>query len=209
MFTVYGFPNTRSTRITWMLEELEVPYQFHLVNLSTGDAKSPDYLAINPSGKVPAIKVDDTIILESGGIVAYLGDCHPEAKLVPKAGTLDRARYDQWSYFALCELEQPLWTMGKNKFALPKEQRCRAILPTAEWEFQQALQLLSTGLGSNDYILDNQFSAADILLGHTLFWGAAFKQPIHQENLQAYMARLSQRPALARANRTEQAAMAS
>ena len=207
MFTVYGHPNTRSTRVTWMLEELALPYEFHLIDFKKGDSRSPEFLAINPSGKVPALVHDNTALLESASIVAYLGDITEEPKLVPTAGSIERALYDQWSYFALCELEQPLWTIGKNKFALPADHRCPEIFPTAQWEFQQALNLLSSGLGEKTYILGETFSAADILIAQTLFWAIAFKQPIEQKNLRAYVDRIKTRPALARASSREAAAL--
>lgn len=207
MMKVYGFPNTRSTRITWMLEELEQEYEFCLVDFNKGEPQAPEYLAINPSGKVPAFSDGDFLMLESAAIVAYLGDKNPDSKLIPAAGTIERARYDQWSYFAMCELEQPLWTIGKNKFALPEAQRCAAIFPTAQWEFQKALKLFSAGLGDNDYILGDSFSAVDILLGQTLMWGTAFKQPIEQENLQAYLKRVGSRAALDRARTKESATL--
>ncbi len=203
MFKVYGYKNTRSLRITWMLEELGLPYEYQVVDFAKGESKSPEYLAINPAGKVPAFEHDGFVILESAAVIAYLGDITESPKLVPTAGTLRRAKYDQWSYFAMCELEQPLWTIGKNKFALPKEHRCPEILPTAQWEFQQALQLLSRGLEEQEYILGDEFSGADILLSQTLMWGQAFKQPIEQSNLLAYLERIKGRPALARAIQRE------
>lgn len=207
MMKVYGYPNSRSTRITWMLEELEQDYEFCLVDFAKGEPQSPEYLAINPAGKVPAFQEDELLLLESAAIVAYLGDKTPDSKLVPSAGTVERARYDQWSYFAMCELEQPLWTIGKNKFALPEAQRCAEIFPTAQWEFQKALKLFSKGLGDKPYILGENFSGADVLLGQTLLWGTAFKQPIEQENLKAYQERVTSRPALARAKSREAAAL--
>lgn len=200
MLTVYLFPKSRSTRITWMLEELKQDYQCHLVDFLSGANKSPEFLSVNPAGKVPALKDGDLVLTESGAIVTYLGDKFPEAGLVPPTSQLrERGLYTQWCFFALTELEQPLWTMGKHKFALPAEHRVPDIQPTAAWEFQVAVELLSKGLGDKDYILGDAFSAADILLGHTLFWGLAFKQPVQQPNLIGYIDRLKARPALAQA----------
>jgi len=208
MIKVYGYPNSRATRITWMLEELGREYEFNLVDFSKGESQSPEYLAVNPAGKVPAIKDDDLLLLESAAIIAYLGDKNAESALVPAAGTAERAVYDQWSYFALCELEQPLWTIGKHKFALPEKQRCAEIFPTAQWEFQKALKLMSQGLGDQPYMLGDHFTAVDILLGQTLMWGMAFKQTIEQENLQKYAKRVTSRPALIRAKAKEEASLA-
>ncbi len=203
--TVYGFPNTRTLRVTWMMEELGLDYDYELVDMTKGQSKSPGYLEMNPGGKVPSLKADGAIVTESLAIVNLLGALKPQLGLVPDASPLRRAIYDQWCCFAIGELEQPLWTIGKNKFALPKEQRCPEIFETAAWEFQNALEVFSMGLGVQDYILGDQFSAADILLAHTLFWGMAFKQPIEQENLKAYVGRTGVRPALAAARAKEQA----
>jgi len=208
MITVFGFPQTRSRRITWMLEELGQDYEFRLIDFNKGESRSPEYLAINPAGKVPAMQGDDLLLTESAAIITYLGDKFPEKKLVPKAGSAERGKFEQWSYFTLSELEQALWTMGKHRFALPKEQRVPAVLETAEWEFQRALELLEQGLGDNQYILGENFCAADILLGHTLIWGINFKQTVEQNNLQEYVKRLKKREALARAIAKEEAALA-
>lgn len=195
MITVYGYPKTRTNRVTWMLEELGVEYQYKLIDLMKGEGRSEPYLAINPSGKVPSLSDNGLILTESAAMLTYLGDKYGTPPLMPTPGSPERAMHDQWLCFAIAELEQPLWTVGKHKFALPKERRVPEIFETAVWEFQKALGLLSKGLGDSEYILGNDFSAADILIGHTLFWGLSFKQPIEQENLSAYINRLKNRPA--------------
>ncbi len=209
MITVYGYPNTRSTRITWMMEELGKDYEFSVVNLLTGEGRSSEYQAINPGGKVPAIKDDDLILTESGAIITYLGDKFQNCDLVPEPGTHLRGQYQQWCYFVLCELEQPLWTMGKHKFAIPEQYRVKEIFPTAVWELEKAMGLFSKGLGDNDYIVGNRFTAADILLTHTLNWATAFEQTIGHANLEAYQARNNAREALSRARAKEKAALES
>jgi glutathione S-transferase len=207
MITVFGYPQTRSRRITWMLEELEQDYEFRLVDFNKGDSKSAEFLAINPAGKVPAMQDGELVLTESAAIVTYIGDKFPQKRLVPGTGTAERGLYDQWSYFALTELEQPLWTMGKHRFAIPKEYRVPEIMKTAEWEFQQALSLLEKGLGNNEYILGSEFSAADILICHTLIWGINFKQVVEQDNLNQYVQRLRERDALKRAISKEEASL--
>jgi glutathione S-transferase len=207
--TVYGYPNTRTLRVTWALEELGLDYDYHLVDLSKGETKSEPYLALNPGGKVPTLVTEGGAITESLAIINYLVALKPESELIPRASPYRRACYDQWSIFALAELEQPLWTIGKSKFALPAEYRVSEIQKTAEYEFQLALSLLSSGLGANDYILGSEFSAADIVLAHTLFWGLSFKQKIDQENLKAYIGRMGVRPALSLAREREKSALPS
>ncbi|MFT5131658.1 MAG: glutathione S-transferase [Gammaproteobacteria bacterium] len=207
MIKVFGFPQTRSRRITWMLEELGEDYEFILVDFNKGEAKSEAYLTINPAGKVPAMQDGELLLTESAAILTYLGDKFPDKELVPAAGTAERGKFEQWSYFTLSELEQALWTMGKHRFALPKERRVPDIIETAEWEFQCALKLLEQGLGDNQYILGDNFSGADILLAHTLIWGINFKQNVDQKNLQGYIERMRAREALVRAIAKEEASI--
>jgi len=209
MIKVFGFPKTRSLRVTWMLEELGLDYDYQLINFAKGDSQSEAFLKVNPAGKVPAIQEDGMVMIESGAIVTYLADKFSSGELIPKTGTHERAKYEQWSFFALTELEQPLWTMGKHKFALPKDYRVAEILPTAAWEFQKAVKLLSEGLADNDFILGDAFSAADILIAHTLRWGMSFKQPVDQENLKAYLERVESRAARSAADQRETQALAS
>lgn len=207
MIKVYGFPQTRSRRITWMLEEVEQDYEFVLIDFNKGESKSPEFLAINPAGKVPAMQDGDLLLTESAAIITYIGDKYSDKGLVPVAGTAERGLYNQWSYFALTELEQPLWSMGKHRFAIPEEYRIAEMLNTAAWEYQRALELLEKGLGNNNYILGNEFSAADILLAHTLKWGVNFKQELNQSALQDYLQRCTGRDALARAIEREEASV--
>lgn len=206
--TVYGYPNTRALRVTWMLEELGLDYQYQLVDLMQGEARSDAYLKINPAGKIPALKTEGGVLTESLAIINYLCALAPEAELIPMLSPFRRAQYDQWAVFALTELEQPMWTVSKHKFALPKEYRVRDIIPTAEYEFQKAVALLSQGLGDNDFILGNDFSAADVVIAHSLFWGLSFGQKIEQKNLAGYLGRMGVRPGLAAARQKEKQAMA-
>ena len=205
MMQLFNYPDTRGLRVTWMLEELGEEYEFNLVPFSNNGFASEEYIKINPGGKVPAIRDGDLVLTESAAIVTYLGDKFPDKKLVPPAGSAARAKYDQWCYFVLSELEQPLWTKGKHKFMLPRDKRVPAIIETAEWEFQKALKILSQGLGGNRFILGDTFSAADILIGQTLSWARTAKQPIEIQNVADYADSILGREALQRA-RTREAA---
>lgn len=207
MITVYGFPRSRATRILWMMEELQQDFDYHPLNLEKGEHRSASFLALNPGGKVPVIIDDELVVTESIAIMTYLGDRYGQGDLLPAPGTALRARHDQWMSFVATELEQPLWTMGKHKFAIPAEYRVKEIFPTAAWELQVALQLFSDGLGEQAFILGDTFTAADIMLGHALFWAVGFEQPVTQQNLINYMQRMKDRPALQKARAREQAAM--
>jgi len=203
MLTVYGCPKTRSARVVWALEEAGAEYAYHKVDLFAGAGRQPDYLALNPAGKVPAL-VDGTLTLtESAAICTYIGDRFPASGLTPQGDIAARACYNQWCYFALSELEQPLWTLAKHRFALPETRRVPAILETAQWEFSGAARILALGLGEREFISGDHFSAADILIAHTLAWAQAFALPLGHDNLDAYAARLLARPAFVRAQARE------
>lgn len=199
MITLFGYKNTRSLRVVWMMEELGQDYKYNLVDFTKGDSQSGDFLKINAAGKIPVMTDNDLLLTESAAIISYLAEKYPKPALIPAAATADRGRYYQWCHFATAELEQPLWTIGKHKFALPKERRVKEIFPTAEWEYQKALKLFSQGLGDKEFILGEQFSGADILLTQTLLWGLAFKQRTEQQNLLDYLNRNKQRPAFSQA----------
>ena len=207
MMRLFSYPRTRGTRVTWMLEELGAPYEYELVPFGDNGFASDSFLRINPSGKVPALQDGSLTLTESAAIVAYLGDKFPALGLVPPAGTPERGRHDQWCYFVLSELEQPLWTKGKHRFMLPEDLRVPAIVDTANWEFQKALGILSQGLGDKPYILGDDFTAADILIGHTLIWAEQAKQSIDPQNVRDYAGRLRAREACKR-TRDKEAALA-
>jgi glutathione S-transferase len=203
MYELYGMPRSRSTRVSWTLEELGVEYRFHLINLMKGEGQSAEFLKLNPYGKLPVMVDGDLVLTESAAICTYLGDQHPEAELVPRPGTAERGKYDQWCYFILSELEQPLWSIHKHRFVFPPEKQVPQMLEVAPWEFQRALDVLIKGLGQQEYLVGNSFSLADILLTHTLTWAKALKMSIDNPELGNYIQRISSRTALERARLRE------
>ena len=198
MITLYGFGQSRSFRCLWALEESGLPYNFKTMDVKAGEAKSKEYLSIHPEGKVPAIEDDGFILNESGAILNYIASKCPEKGLQPENNTRERALYDQTFFFVLSELEQPLWTVGKHKFALPEERRKPEIIETAVWEFSKALATLTNRLGSRTYIVGDSFTAADIMVAHTLNWAEMFKFSL-DDQLTAYKNHHYQRPACQRA----------
>lgn len=195
---LFGNVASRSNRVHWALEELEIPYKFYQINFERGEHRSEPFLALNPAGKVPVLRDGDLVLTESAAICNYLGEKHPEKGLVPAGGTKLRAKYDQWLFFVLAELEQPLWTTGKHKFAIPKKYRVPTVIPTAQWEFQQAAILLSRGLEGQRYILGEQMTMVDIFIAHTLVWAQKFQFSIEVPHLEDYLSHMKKRPALAR-----------
>lgn len=203
MLQVYGMPRSRTTRVVWTLEELAVEYRCQLVDLLKGEGQQPEFLALNPSGKIPVLVDGDLVLSESAAICTYLGDKYPEQALVPRPGTAERGKYDQWCYFVLSELEQPLWTIAKHKFVFPEEKRLPAIFEIAAWEFQRAAAILMQGLVERNYLVGESFTLADLLAAHTLVWARAFKVPHGISLLDDYEQRICARPAYLRAKERE------
>ena len=205
MFMVYGFPNSRSSRVVWALEEVGAEYECVHVDLRAGAGWRPEYLALNVGGKVPTLVEGEFVLTESGAICTYIGDRFPATGLTPPVGGQERARYDQWCYFALSELEQPLWTIGKHTFALPERRRAPAVLETARWEFAVAAKILAEGLGRREFIAGDRFTAVDVYLGSQIGWGLQFGTMEKRPELEAYFARIAARPAFARAKAMDDA----
>jgi len=199
MIKLYGYFPSRSNRPHWALEEIGAEYEFYQLDFAKGDNRSSFYLNINPSGKLPALQDGDLLLTESGAICNYLGEKFPESKLTPASGTAERPLYDQWLFFILTELEQPLWTKGKHTFALPQDIRCPSVLESTQWEFAKAVALLSKGLGEREFLAADHFTIVDIMCAQTLRWAIKFEYPIEQHsNLVTYLERMEQRPAVAK-----------
>ncbi len=173
--TLYGLGPSRSFRCLWALAEADLEHEFVSLELSgTGSngAKSPEYLKLNPQGKVPSLKHDDFVLTESAAILNYI-DTLANGRFIPSAAK-DRAKYDEVAFFVLSELEQPLWTTGKHKFAIPEEQRVEQVLDTAKWEFDKALNAFGKLVNINGFVLGNSFTFADILVAQTFNWADRF-----------------------------------
>jgi glutathione S-transferase len=194
---LWGSLNSRAFRVLWALEELEIPYNLHDLDFKKGDHKTEEFLKMNPFGKVPVLKFGETTLFESGAIIEFLASQFPEKKLAPALDGPLYAKYLQWNYFAMAELEQPLWSMAKHKFALPKEYRLEDIKKTATFEFQKALAVIEQTLINNSYLLGEHFYACDILVGHTLIWARSVQQldESHPHSLE-YLKRLKKRKAI-------------
>ena len=197
--TVFGTPMTRSLRAVWALEEAGADYSYQRIDLRAGEGRKPDFLAINPGGKVPVIKIEsedgEQTVPESAAIVTWVGEHFPESNLLPPPTDSARNQYFRWIVFAVAELEQPLWTMSKHTFAIPEKHRVPQVVDTAQWEWKVAMRLLETGLGTKPWILGDNFSGADIMLAHTLKWGTAKAGALDSVVLTEYMDRAFARDA--------------
>ncbi len=145
-----------------------------MIDLKQGEQKNPEFLKLNPNGKLPVLVDGELVLSESAAICTYIGERFPASGLVPPLEqSADRAHYFQWCFFAMSELEAPLWTMSKHARLLPEEQRIAAIAPVCVREFDRVASVLAQHMESREYAVGMQFTAADILLGGTLNWARA------------------------------------
>jgi len=195
----YTHPQSRGRIAHWMLEELGEPYD--TVWLDYGSTmKAPDYLAINPMGKVPALRDGDTVVTESAAICAYLADRFPQRALAPPPGDPARAAYYRWMFFVAGPLEMAT-TARALGWQVP-EGRSRMVGFGA---YADALDALETALRPGPYVCGEQFTAADVVLGAALGWGMLFGSIDKRPSFEAYAARLLRREASLRANALNEA----
>lgn len=193
MYTLIGSLKTRAFRVIWCLEELQLEYQ-HI----PAAPRSSEIAAINPSGKVPALKVGDDVIIDSVAICQFLADKHE--KLTHKAGTIERAKQDSWTQFAIDDVESTLWTTAKHSFVLPKELRLKEIGKATKFEFDRAMGVFETRLGDQQFLTGDTFTIPDIILTHCANWSQNIKGwEIPQGPVSEYLDRVRQRPAYVKA----------
>jgi glutathione S-transferase len=138
---LYEFAPTRSIRARWTLQELGVDFEAETVNLTKGEHRRPEFLAINPAGKLPVLVDGDLVLTESVAIVLYLAEKYPERGFLPR-DLAQRAEAYRWLLFATTELEQPLWRIARNTVVYPEEQRLSADVPIASREFTEMAAVL-------------------------------------------------------------------
>jgi len=196
---LYYAPQTRAGRPRWLLEELGVPYEIVPVDLAQGEHKKPEYMKIHPHGAVPALADGDLVLFESAAICMYLADKYPEKKLAPAVGTPARGLYYQWMIYTMATLEPPVVQIFLNTVMLPEAERSAAAVEKGKTQFAEVARVLSNALATRPYILGEQFSAADVMIGGMLGWASMMGLLSDQPTLHAYVKRVTDRPAFQRA----------
>jgi glutathione S-transferase len=196
MYKVAGSPISRMTRVTWMLEELGEPYEIQKIRLGSDELKS-----LNPSGKGPVLIDEGFVLPDSAAICLYLADKHGDKGFGP-SDARERALMESWMFFALAELEAPLWNKLKHRLLLPEELRAD-VIPWVTAEFARECATLEKRLGTNDYAMGDRFTCVDIVLGHCGQWGRSGKLKTGSEAVDAYFDRVLSRPAYQRAMERE------
>lgn len=197
----YTHPMSRGRIVRWMLEEVGQPYQTEVLDYAT-TMKAPAYLAINPMGKVPAIRHGDTVVTECAAICAYLADAFPQVKLAPPVSDRLRAPYYRWLFFAAGPLEAAATNKGMG-FEVPPDRKAMA----GYGSLADVISALDGLLSKQDYVTGDRFSAADVYLGSHLGWGMQFNTIDKRPSFEKYWQRLSSRPAAIRAKEIDDALM--
>jgi glutathione S-transferase len=186
--TLFHSPNTRSTGVRVLLEELNAPYDLHALNMKAGEHRKPAYLAINPMGKVPAVTYGDAVVTEQPAIYIFLADLFPAAGLAPGLSAAQRGPYLRWMvYYGSC-LEPAM--VDK---AMKREPGDRGMSPYGSYDTM--ISTLAQELERGPYLLGQTFSAADVLWGSALGWMIGFKLVPDLPVFKSYVERVTSRPA--------------
>lgn len=193
---LYGFPQTRTNRVRWMLEEIGVPYEFILVDVRVGAHKKPEHIALHPHGSVPVLVDGEDTIIESCAAVLYLADKFADRGLAPPLD--QRAAYYQWIVYASATMDEPgIQTLFHTRF-LPPERRDPQVVERHRGTLETIIRHLAAGLSGRSYLLGEQFSAADVTVGYAVNILDVLGLVRGEPTVAAYLDRLRERPAFRR-----------
>lgn len=190
---LYEFGPTRSIRVRWTLQELGADFEPIRVNLLAGENRRPEFLKINPAGKLPVLVDGDLVLTESVAIVLYLAEKYSHKGLLP-AGLNERAQVNRWLLFAATELEQSLWRIFRHTALYPEEQRLPGDMILASGEFKEMASVLEQHMQGRQFVAGDSVSVADFVMAYTLDWGNECKLLDGCPQLLAYMKRMYYRP---------------
>lgn len=190
---LYGFAGTRSQRALWGLKEVDADFEYISVNLLQGEQKRPEFLRLNPAGKIPVLIDGDRVIPESAAIVLYLAEKYPQKALMP-ADLVQRAQIYRWVMFAVTELEQPLWRITRHSFLYPPEKRIAADIELAKEDFETMAKVLESHLDGRRFIVGDALTAADCVTAFLIDWANEVRLIDAFPRMQAYLERMYSRP---------------
>jgi len=190
---LYEFAPTRSIRARWTLQELGVPFESITVDLRAGAHRRPEFLRVNPAGKIPVLVDGDLVVTESVAIPAYLAEKYPEQRLLP-ADVRQRAEANKWLLFVATELEQPLWRIVRNTRLYEETQRQPTDVAIARQEFKDMAAVLERHLDGREFVVGEGVTVVDFVTAYTLDWANEVGLLGGFPNLLEYMKRMYARP---------------
>ena len=194
MLKLYGFPPTRSIRVLWTLRELGVEFEVINVNLAAGEHRRPEFLALNPAGKLPVLVDGDFVLTESVAIVLYLAEKYADKGLLPSE-LQSRARVNHWLLFTATELEQPLWRIARHTSLYPKDKRLPAEVLLARQDFQDMAAVMEEHMSGRPFLVGESVTVADFVAAYTLDWANEVHLLDSSPHLRGFMERMYARPA--------------
>lgn len=190
---LYEFGPTRSIRVRWTLQELGVDFESVTVNLMVGEHRRPEFLKINPAGKLPVLVDDDFVLTESVAIVLYLAEKYRDKELVP-TDIKQRAQVNRWLLFAATELEQPLWRISRHTALYPEHLRLPAEVSLARQDFTNMAAVLEDHMQGREFIVGDTLTVADLVSAYTLDWANEIRLLNDSQQLLGYIERMYARP---------------
>ena len=190
---LYEFGPTRSIRARWVLQELGVEFEVVTINMLKGENRSPEFLAVNPAGKLPVLVDGDLILTEFVAIVLYLAEKYPDKQLIP-ATLAERAQLNRWLLFTTTELEQPLWRMARHTHLYPKEKRIPDEIALARDDFLQMASVIDQHMHDRQFVVGHRVTVGDFVLAYTLDWAKEVNLLEQLPRLEAYMESMYKRP---------------
>ena len=196
---LYTNPMSRGRIARWMLEEVGQPYKTEVMDYAS-TMKAQAYLAINPMGKVPALRHGDAVVTETAAICAYLADAFPEARLAPPPGDRLRAPYYRWLFFSAGPVEAAISNKALGFVVPPERERMMGYGNLA-----LVMETLEAAVTRGDYLVGDSFTAADVYVGSQIGFGLMFGSIEKRPAFEHYWQRISARPAMARAKALDDA----
>ena len=194
---LWGNGASRARSVHWMLHELGLQYEKKLIGSRTGETQTETFLGLNPQGKIPVLQDGDFVLKESAAIITYLAETYgKETTLLPPAGTQERARYDQWCFFAMTELDaQSTYIIHKHTNLSRFYREAPIAVEVAKQTFLKQVRMVDQTLSDDrDWIMGDNFTGADILLSGVIEFGVSFELAV-SDRLRAYVARATSRKA--------------
>ena len=196
--TLYHAAPSRSSIALWMLEEVGEPFDIHLLSFKKGETRAANYLKVNPMGKVPALKHGDVVVTEAAAICTYLADAFPHAGLNVPIGDPRRGPYLKWLFFGPTCVEAAIMDRSFPRAGEPPRQAL------GYGDHESVMNALSEAVQKGPYLMGEQFTAADVVIGSGLRFGMMFKGLPERPEFVAYAGRVAKRPAAKRAAQKDQ-----
>jgi glutathione S-transferase len=193
MMKLYEFGPSRAIRVRWTLQELDAAFESIIINLRDGEQRTPEFLKINPAGRLPVLIDGDVVLTESVAIVLYLAEKYPAKRLIP-SDLAARAQMYRWLLFAATELEQPLWRIARHSVIYPEDKRLPAEIALARQDFSDVAQVMEAHMRGRQFVVGDTVTAADFVLAYTLDWAKLAKTLNGFPVLDAYLERMYGRP---------------